>query len=160
MVRWQGWCLVATLAACSSRPSPVTRPESRDQLDPGLVTVVKGGQSYFRHVIRELIRDPSRWRVLRDSLHPTLHPPPESPAVDFRREMLLVAVGPGGPPNDTVVIRQVTRTDQGIRALVLFHRGCSALMLSSMPFHVVRVPRSQGNAVFEEKEVPDPECVE
>lgn len=156
--RWHGWCLVATLAACGSQPAPVTRPESRDQLSLGPVTVVKGGESRFRHVIREVIRDSSRWRVLRDSLHPTLHAPPESPAIDFRREMLVVAVGPSGPSNDSVVIGQVSRTEQGIRVLVIFHRECSAFMLSSLPFHVVRVPRSSGNAVFEETEVSGPVC--
>lgn len=158
LAQWQTWCFMAGLTACSQQPALVTNAESMKQ-PASTVTLVKGGQSYFRGVIREVVRDSTRWMVLRDSIPRHLNAPgSDSPAVDFRREMLVVAVGPSGPDGDSVVIRQVSRTDQGISALVVFHRECSAFMRASLPFHVVRIPLSPGAAVFEEKEVSGRDC--
>jgi hypothetical protein len=122
------------------------------------MTVLKGGNSGFRDPIREVVRDSSRWRAIRDTLYPDLKAGSE-PLVNFGREMLVVAAGPHSGAGDSVVITGITHSQQDMKVSVVLYQGCSPAQISTRPFHVVRIPRWQGKPVFEEQVVIDPECI-
>ena len=153
-----GSLLLLVLAACGSSRAPAEQAGSRSNPDAE-VTVVKGGSSGFRNPIREVVRDSIRWRIIWDSLY--YDPKPASPPpVDFQREMLVVAVGPSSGVGDSVVIALVTPERRNMRVRVVLYRGCHPAQLATKPFHVVRVPRAQEEAVFEDHVVTEPECIE
>jgi hypothetical protein len=74
--------------------------------------------------------------------------------------MLVVAVGPAGAPGDSVAVNRVTHLQGGLEVAVVVYRGCSLAAEQTMPFHVVRVPRSGGTVAFKDHVVIDPACIE
>lgn len=80
--------------------------------------------------------------------------------MDFQREMLVVAVGPSSGVGDSVVIARMTPGRRNMRVRVVLYEGCHPAQSSTMPFHVIRVPRAHGEPVFEEHVVTQPECIE
>lgn len=90
---------------------------------------------------REAVRDQATWEAVWGELHGlALATPP--PAVDFRREMVIVVVGPGC--NGTVEVTSVAAL-QGQLLVSAEGEACSnALSLcafADFSVHIVRVPR-------------------
>ena len=90
---------------------------------------------------RETVRDQTTWEEVWVELHGlALAPPP--PAVDFRREMVVVVVGPGC--NGTVTVSSVA-TLQGQLLVSAQGEACTNALavcaIADFSVHVVRVPR-------------------
>jgi hypothetical protein len=121
-------------------------------------TVLKGGDNAIRHVVRETVRDSVRWRAIRDSLF-LRHLGPPIPDVDFRRYMLVVAVGPTALPGDSVIVQPIIQADRVTKVRVtVYYQPCTALNSETMPFHILRIPRTDTSPRFEDQVVHNPKC--
>ena len=90
---------------------------------------------------RETVRDQATWEEVWVELHGlALAPPP--PAVDFRREMVIVVVGPGC--NGVVTVSSVA-TLQGHLLVSAEGEACSDTLavcaILDFSVHIIRVPR-------------------
>lgn len=153
-----GSFLLLGLTGCGPRRSTVPNPASLGSPDVAIMTVLKGDNSAFRDSVREVVRDSTRWRAIRNTL-PGRNPRSE-PLVNFERDMLVVAVGPPSGVGDSVVIVGITHSEQERRVRVVLYQGCHPAQLSTRPFHVVRIPRWEGRPVFKEKLIVDPKCID
>lgn len=72
--------------------------------------------------------------------------------------MLLVAAGPPLGAGDSVIITRVLREQQGVRATVVAYKQCAAPNYSPVSVHVVRLPRFDGPARFDEDTILGRQC--
>lgn len=108
-------------------------------------------QARFRHLsgLRQerlmAIRSPAEWLGQWRRINARQDPPP-LPALDFRREMLLMAaMGPRPTGGYRVVIDRVVEAPGELLAFVRFvspGRGCGAIAALTSPVDIVRVPAS------------------
>jgi hypothetical protein len=98
-----------------------------------------------------VVRDSSRWRAIRDSIYVYRAPGMAEPQVDFRREMLIVAVGPRAAPEDSLSIGDVSLSHGHFRVSVVSYREWYPMQQVTMPFHVVLDPRSKTQPTSKEK---------
>jgi hypothetical protein len=120
--------------ACSDSP---TEPDNA----VGFQTVLKTSFPGLRPDLqgRETIRDQAAWEEIWGELHGlALATPP--PAVDFRREMVIVVVGPGC--NGKVTVNSVASL-QGQLLVTAEGEACSNALCAFADFsvHIIRVPR-------------------
>lgn len=87
---------------------------------------------------RETVRDQATWEEVWVELHGLALAPP--PAVDFRREMVIVVIGPGC--NGVVTVSSIA-TLQGQLLVNAEGESCSNALCGILDFsvHIVRVPR-------------------
>jgi hypothetical protein len=90
---------------------------------------------------REAVRDQATWEEVWVELHGlALAPPP--PAIDFRREMVIVVVGPGC--NGIVTVSSVASL-QGQLLVTAEGEACSNALavcaIADFSVHIIRVPR-------------------
>ena len=103
--------------------------------------------------IQEAARDQAAWKALWDRLREGENGilPADPPAVDFTRDMVIVAAMPNQPCVSKVTIRKVTRTG-GTLIVDLLEAppapNCTCFV-SERPLHVIRLPRSEGAVRFE-----------
>jgi hypothetical protein len=152
-----GSLLLLSLTACGSSRAPAQTSDTKNRPGADIGTVLRGPDSRFHRTVREVIRDSTRWREVRDSVIDYADSGSE-PSVDFRYEILVVAAGGPGGPGDSLVVKRVIRSGQGLRIGVVLYQNCNPEDLSTNPFHVVRVPLSR-EAVFENKVLRGPHCI-
>jgi hypothetical protein len=117
----------------------------------GSVTVLKGYNAPIRETVREVVRNPERWRAIRDSIYLYRAPGIVEPQVDFRRHVLIVAIGPAARPEDSLTIQDVSLSHGKIRVTVASYRKCYPDQQVTMPYQVIRIPQLQRQATFKEK---------
>lgn len=109
-------------------------------------TVDRGVHSGIRDERRVVIRDGAAWASLWAEHVAGRTPPPQLPAVDFSREMVLGYFWGEKPTSGYgVEITEVVQTAQGllVRVEVSFPRpGAPVLQVLTQPYHLVRLPRS------------------
>ncbi len=119
---------------CNDSP---TEPENSVGFQTVLKTSFPGAPPDLQG--RETVRDQATWEAVWVELHGlALAPPP--PAVDFRREMVIVVVGPGC--NGFVTVSSVVDL-QGQLVVTAEGEACSNAVCAIADFsvHLIRVPR-------------------
>ena len=94
--------------------------------------------------IREVIRDEATWRTVWADLQRDTSLPATPPAVDFARDMVVVAAMPTQSCVASVTIESIQRSAQGLVVRLLEsppEPGCTCIT-SERPFHAVRLKRS------------------
>ena len=102
--------------------------------------------------LRDVARDPAAWKLLWDQLRERDGGilPAEPPAVDFTRDMVIVAAMPTQACVAKVTIRKVTQTAEGLEVDLLEAPpapNCTCIV-SERPLHVVRLPQAEGEVRF------------
>jgi hypothetical protein len=122
--------------------------------------VYRGDRSGFADAARLVVRDADAWRrvwaVVATGRADTLVPP----AVDFRREIVIVAaLGARPAAGYRVAIDTVRRGDFAVEAVVRTVEpgaGCAASFAVVEPVDVVRVPRTERPIAFTERRATAP----
>jgi len=131
------------VAACSHAPdSPIGAPAEAAALP--FETIVQRsipGQSGPER--REVVRDQSAWQAAWGSLREGSDLPTEPPAVDFAREMVILAAMETQSCVSRVTIRSVTRTDGALVVDLLEAPPAPncVCITSERPIHVIRLER-------------------
>ena len=110
--------------------------------------------------LRAVVRDSALWRQMWDRINQPFFPRPALPAVDFRREMIVVAAL-GARPNGgyDVVIESAEQDSTGIE--VALRRaspapGCPVAAVTTQPADLARIPASGQPVRFRERTVVVP----
>lgn len=113
--------------------------------------------SRFTEPARIVVRDEARWRALWPSIAGSARPAPEPPAVDFSRDMVVIAtLGARGSSGYGVVVESATTTGDGLFVQVRTTEpghGCVVLAVITHPADVALLPRSDGTVHFVEDKV-------
>jgi hypothetical protein len=113
--------------------------------------------SGFRDSLRAVVRDSAMWRQLWDRLNQPFLPRPPLPAVDFAREMVIVAaLGARRTGGYTVVIEGAQRDSSTIEIAVRRTSpaaGCPVESVVTQPVDVARIPLSANAIRFVERDV-------
>ncbi len=122
-----------------------------------LFTEVYSGIADARRLV---VRDAASWRVLWDEIVGARTPPPDAPAVDFGREMVIVAaMGQRGTGGYAIAIDEVRQENDGLVVVVRETApgsGCFLTQAFTAPVTAVRVQARDAPVTFiEEKEVQD-----
>lgn len=138
------------LLACNGR-SP-TAPE--DAVVP-FETVVSASVSGFTSSERRAVRSAGEWAEVWQTIHAGQSPVPPVPALDFDRELaLLAAAGTRSNGCFTIEFTQA-RTARGILVLDVTEtvpgRDCSCIQVVTQPLHVIRIVRLPAPEVFVER---------
>jgi hypothetical protein len=133
------------------RPAPVSAsapaPAALETIVQRSVPGQSGGE------IRQVARDEASWRALWAELRQGASAdllPEEPPAVDFSRDMVVVAAMPTQSCVSQVTVRSVVQGRGGVVVSLLEAPpapNCRC-MVASRPLHAVRLPRLEGAARF------------
>jgi len=145
---------ILLLAACGTRPSP----SAAFSQEPTAVTMeVLAAESYsgIADSRRLVIRDASAWQAVWTEIVGARTPPPPPPAVDFDRDMIILAAmeqrGTGGY---AIRIDEISVEDGRLNVVVKETApgpGCPTIQALTAPVTAVRVPRSDEPVSFTER---------
>lgn len=128
-------------AACSHAPTKAPAKQAADLPFETLVQRSIPGQS--GPVRREAVRDPEAWRSAWAALREGSDLPAEPPAVDFARQMVIVAAMDTQSCVSRVTIRAATRTGDALVVDLLEAPPAPncVCITSERPIHVIRLER-------------------
>lgn len=160
--------VVLLLGFCGGDP-----PEVAPDFSPTLAPLPERDRLYFddsggiQDSMRLVIRDPERWAEVWERATARRASPPQRPAIDFSRHMVvLVAAGLRGAEDrirvDSVgVHEQLTPSGDRERVFKVIVRtvdGCPVFEADVYPVEIVRVPAFDGPVAFEERTARSPDC--
>jgi hypothetical protein len=151
--------LAVATAACMHRsaPAPTAAVNAPLQPLPPMARLYDDNGGGIQDSVRLVIRDAAQ---LADTWHQATSAqtsPPPVPAVDFTREMVLVAGAGRMTPADRIQVdsvgmrRQTTpegKTQDVLTAWVSVIQGCQRFQAAAYPFEIVRVRRFDGPVRF------------
>lgn len=144
--------LFATLLACGSAGNPGNPGAPTEPRDVPFETIEQASvPGKVGDEVRAVARDAGTWQSVWEDLTGGSGRPPEAPAVDFEREMVLAAAMPTQPCVSRVTIRGVAEADGGL-AVDLFEQPPPpdiVCVVSERPFHAVRLARHDGPVRWE-----------
>jgi hypothetical protein len=114
----------------------------------------------LRDSLRTVVRDSLNWRTLWERINRPFFPPPPLPAIDFGREMVVVAaLGTRSSAGYDVVIEGAEQSSNGIE--VALRRaspapGCPVPAVMTQPLDLARIPASDQPVRFRERSVVVP----
>jgi hypothetical protein len=161
------WCWgLAVLAGCGgggavAAPAPAFAPLPANAL---LYYDNSGG---IQDSLRLVIREEASYRDIWGRATSTQSSPPPAPAIDFGREMLVVAAGGRMTPEDVISIDSVTiredlvapnRRERVMDVVVHTVRGCRAFTTDAYPLAIIRVRRFDGEVRFTERRLRADGC--
>ncbi|HEU4936753.1 MAG TPA: protease complex subunit PrcB family protein [Vicinamibacterales bacterium] len=115
----------------------------------GITTVAKGHSSEIVDAARQVIRDPAAWQALWSAHAGSGSEPPH---VDFATEMVAAAFAGERPtPGHEIEIVEVRHGSASLAVLVREvqpTRGTTAAQMIVTPFHIVTLPRYEGDVRF------------
>ena len=140
--------LAASLAAACAGAAPADENDAEQRLR----TVLAESRSGLASARREVVRDAASWARLWAEIHDERSPAPPLPAVDFAREMLVVAaLGTRPSGGYSVAVQKVVVHGDTLDVSVLEScpaRDAMVTMALTQPVHVVRLPRIVGTPAF------------
>ena len=138
------------LAGCGNTPET---PPSEPTPEPITFRLVGQGQQALLGATELLIHDAETWRLYADSLRPVQ--PFDS--VDFTEEMILLAAVPEPEAGHSVVFETVVQTPDSLVARYVVSEpadDCPTTPVATVPFQVIRLPRTEGPVRFEHETEP------
>jgi hypothetical protein len=138
-------------AACSNAPVPNAQDEPAAAAIPFETLVQASNPGQAGPSRREVIRDEATWRAAWKELREGSALPEEPPAVDFGRDMVILAALETQGCVSRVTIRAVTRTADALVVDLLEAPPAPncVCITSERPIHLVRLPRIDLPARFE-----------
>jgi hypothetical protein len=135
--------------------------------DPAAATLVDSSSHLYRTQTsgftgpaERVVRDDAAWREAWGQVTGPIVPPPERPAVDFRREaVVIVAAGERPTGGWTVTVDSVAPANGGLTVSYTLSgpgAGCITAQIITSPVDVVRVPRPSGEVRFTSRTVRTP----
>jgi len=104
---------------------------------------------------RLVIRSQAEWQAVWASVWQATSPPPPLPAIDFTREMIIVApLGQQVTGGYDIYVDTAFETTSGVTIAirsVVAGAGCPTLPVVTQPVDIARLPRRDGPIVFEER---------
>jgi hypothetical protein len=162
--------MAAALPACGRRGGgesvPVPRPPVWSSLPSGALLYYDNSGG-IQDSVRLVVRDEAALRDVWGRATANQSPPPAPPAVDFAREMLVVAGAGRLTPEDMIrvdsvgVREEVTPANRRNRIMeVVVHtvRGCQRFASDAYPLAIVKVERFDGEVRFTERLVRAEGC--
>jgi hypothetical protein len=153
------------LAAChkgkapeAPRPAPSLLVEMRAVGDESFV--LSDNAPIFTDSTTRIIRDTVDWK---DVWTQAMSRRPANarlalPAVDFSKEVVVLAAAGRMKPGDVVHIDSVgTRKDLTV-VVLRYTMGCQDLRMTAYPFEMARIPRAAGEVTWREHRYKAPEC--
>ena len=144
---------VFLLVSCAGSAAP-KRPRPAPAGAVAFQTLVQRGiPGQAGEQIREVARDAASWHALWAKLREGTSPevlPEEPPAVDFTREMAIVAAMPTQSCVSAVTVRSVRRTGKEVVVNLLEAPpapNCTCIV-SQRPIHAIRLPQMPENVRF------------
>lgn len=137
-------------------PVPAPTPVPMRTIGEGPVSGFLYGDEAFCGA-EMVIRDLRAWRAFWAAHTANLDPRPPLPAVDFRKEMVLVVLlGPCSTGGPGIHIRDVVSNPEAnslVVNVVESHRP-GMLPVITNPFHIVAIPKAPGSIAFIHHEPP------
>ena len=113
----------------------------------------------FRHPLREVVTDSLRWAAIADSVPPQIAPNRDSTlALDFDREILIVAVGPQVGIADSLTLTYAGVHDGHWRFRATTFYNCNPADMLVTRVVALRWPRTNRPVAIEAKTVRAPQC--
>jgi hypothetical protein len=142
--------LAAGSSACAAGGNSPSDPQGdRGKISfTSLVQVAVPGQTGGE--IREVIRDAATWSQIWTQLRAGSSLPEAPPAVDFQKDMVIVAAMPTQSCVSKVTVRSIHDDPRELRVDLLEEppaANCRCIV-SQRPIHAVRLPRSAGGVRF------------
>jgi len=138
---------VALLLAILGSQTPSPKP-----LAIAAVTTLNAPEEVFASSTQQVIRDQAAWQSLWSRLTANAMPAPALPAVDFSKDMLVVAaMGTKGHGGYRIAVTAATEQAGGVTVEVTETSpgaGCMNAMMITSPIAVARIPRRDGNVIF------------
>lgn len=155
--------VVAAFVAVTGCRSAVAAGQHNLRTAPVTVARLRDGATAFSSYagigdpMRAVIRDSTAWRRLWERLNQPFLPQPALPAIDFGREMIVVAAL-GSRPNAgyDVVIEGAEQDSAGIQISVRIASpasGCPTAAVMTQPVDLARVPLSDQPVRFRQRDV-------
>lgn len=95
--------------------------------------------------LRQIIREAADWAEFWSRVYANRSPKPRPPAIDFKREMVIVAaMGQRGTGGYTIAIQRIYRVEKGLLVVVKETSPAAGCMLThafTAPVTAVRLPR-------------------
>ncbi len=153
------WALCLSLGGCHHRTeqsaSSAERTDSTADFD-GLYKGLNGGPIGGT---REVLRDSTRWRAVWKASCCSRKPATPIPEMDFARYIVVFAADPRGVLGDSVIIDQANESQGSLRVQVISYKNCLPGQISTCPAHLIRIPRSGREVVFENNVIRGPNCI-
>lgn len=157
------WRIVAVVLAATGCRSVIAAGQHSLRTAPVSIARLREGATAFSSYagigdpMRAVIRDSTAWRELWQRINRPFLPQPALPAVDFGREMIVVAAL-GSRPNGgyDVVIEGAEQDSAGLRISVRVATpaaGCPTPAVMTQPVDLARVPVSDQPVRFRERDV-------
>lgn len=117
--------------------------------------------SGIKEKLRLVVRDRDAWRELWAKINASVSPSPRLPEIDFSQEMVVIA-GLGSRPSGGygIIIDHVYQEGNQLEIVVVSRSpgpNCAVTLALTAPVDIVRLPRMEDSAVFQEKEMIE-EC--
>lgn len=156
-------CPSSTVRASAVPASPLRGGARSTPRDERLALHRFGGATPFAYYsglddsARFVVRDAASWRARWDAINREMQPAPPVPAVDFSREMVVVAALGRRPSGGwSIVVDSAVWRGDAVEVFVRQlapGRGCFTTAAISSPVDVVRVPRRDAPVRFREQVV-------
>ncbi len=101
---------------------------------------------------RQVIRDTISYRMVWTAATKAQRNEPARPAIDFTKEMVIVASGGRMRPGDRIRVDSIGLLRKDLTLIVRTTAGCAAMPGAVYPIEIVRVPAVQGRVTFEERQ--------
>ncbi len=145
-----------TIASGQPGLAPDPSPLARLAANNASFSVFSG----FTDSARFVVRDSGAWREAWRTIHRPFIPPPPVPAIDFSREMVIVAaLGTRSSEGYEVVFENVREDTAGIEIAVRVNepaRGCPVSAVLTQPIDLARIPASARPVRFRQRNVVVP----
>ena len=151
----RGLRLAALVAVASLLPACDDSPTSPGDVQLSFETVLTSSYSGLTEAHRAVIRNPGEWPGIWEALHAGQSPVPPLPAIDFDREMVVVAAL-GSRSNGCFAVEVAAITLKGVGQVEIEvvetepGPACACTEAITHPAHVVSLERSDGSYVFQE----------
>ena len=156
--------LALPLQSCASQDTPTAPPGlpsdavavEFDRFDAIGGALIGGPQE----PVRSVVRDEQSWLEFWGVLTAVLRPAPDAPAVDFTRDMVLVAAMGSRPTGGYVISIEGAYTSDGALYVDVLERspgvGCLSAQVMTFPVTAVRVRVHAGSVRFVTREESGP----
>jgi hypothetical protein len=160
-----GLCLLALGGCHKGKPAPEQpKPAPSLLVEMRAVTddefVLADNAPVFTDSLTKVVRDTIEWKEIWEkamSRRPT-DARLGRPAVDFGKEMIVLAAAGRLKPGDVVHIDSVgSRRDLTV-IVVRYTIGCQDIRQTAYPFELARLPRTTGEVTWREHRYKAPEC--
>lgn len=159
-----GTALVA-LIACGGKKGGGDMPKPAPSLTVNMRAVTDdafmfadNANSFGTDSIRQVIRDSIEFKRVWERAVSRTSSKPDRPAVDFNKEMVILAAAGRMKPGDVIHIDSVGTKGSLTVVVVRTTIACQAIAASAYPFEMARVPKNNGDDTFREHVMRAPEC--